>query len=130
MKILHIDDNMSVFEAIGFLMRRKGHEYQSETDGKKGLQLIRENHYDIILLDMAMPGFSGMDVINGLYNDGSIRTEKIVIFTAHKFTEEKMKELRNKGVHSSLGKPVINEKLLEKLKMIEDDFHVTTNIKS
>jgi len=128
MKILHIEDNENISEPIGMFLESKDHNYESITDGKKGLQLIRSNHYDIVLLDLAMPNFSGYDVIEGLYKDGSIKNEKIVVLTASTLTEEKMNELRSMGVHSSLGKPIIHDELLKKLTLIEQNYTITTNV--
>ena len=128
MKILHIEDNENISEPIGMFLESKGHEYETTPDGKKGLELIRANHYDVILLDLAMPGFSGRDVISKLESDGSIQKEKIVILTASILTNEEMKELREIGVHSSLGKPIIHSDLLEKLKLIDAGHTVATNL--
>ena len=128
MNILHIEDNEGISEPIGIFLESQGHKYESTTDGKNGLQLIRSNHYDIILLDLSMPGFSGFDVIDGLHRDGSITNEKIVVLTASVLTDEKMLELRAMGVHSSLGKPIIHSDLLKKLELIEKDHSIATNI--
>jgi len=128
MKILHIEDNKSISEPIGIFLESNDHKYSSETNGRKGLDLIRENHYDVILLDLSMPEFSGFDVIDGLVKDGSIKNEKIVVLTASTLTPDEMNDLRSKGVHSSLGKPILHEKLLEKLKLIEEGHTITTNV--
>jgi len=129
MRILHIEDNGSISEPIGMFLESNGHEYETTSDGKKGLELIRSNHYDVILLDLAMPNFSGHDVISALESDGSLRKEKIVILSASVITGEEMKELREMGVHSSLGKPIIHSDLLAKLKLIESNHTITTNVK-
>jgi len=128
MKILHIEDNEGISEPIGIFLEHKGHEYESTTDGREGLQLIRANHYDIILLDLSMPKFSGFDVLEGLNRDDSVTKEKIVVLTASVLSEDKIKELRGMGVHSSLGKPIIHSELLKKLELIEQNHTITTNI--
>jgi len=128
MKILHIEDNASISEPIGIFLESNGHEYETTTDGKKGLDLIRKNHYDVVLLDLSMPNFSGYDVISELENDGSLGKEKIVILTASIISSKEMKELREMGVHSSLGKPIIHTDLLAKLKLIEADHTIVTNL--
>jgi len=128
MKILHIENNEGVSEPIGLFLENKGYEYETTEDARKGLQLIKENHYDIILLDLVMSGFSGIEVISTLEKDGSIRNEKIVILSSSRMSEEQMNELREMGVHSSLEKPIIHAELLEKLQLIEQNHTVTTNI--
>ena len=129
MNILHIEDNENISEPIGMFLESSGHTYETTSDGKKGLELIRKNGYDVVLLDLAMPNFSGHDVISALENDGSLGKEKIVILTASVITGEEMKELREMGVHSSLGKPIIHSDLLAKLKLIEADHSVVTNVR-
>ena len=47
---------------------------------------------------------------------------------ASTLTAEQIKELRELGIDSSLGKPIINEKLLEKIKLIEQNHSIATNV--
>jgi two-component system, OmpR family, response regulator len=51
-------------------------------DGQEGLERIRNDKFDLILLDVAMPEFSGKDVIESLKKDELIESTNIVIFTA------------------------------------------------
>jgi response regulator RpfG family c-di-GMP phosphodiesterase len=51
-------------------------------DGQEGLERIRNDKFDLILLDVAMPDFSGKDVIESLKKDELIESTNIVIFTA------------------------------------------------
>ena len=51
-------------------------------NGTEGLKAIREHDFDLILLDMAMPQFTGLDVIDSLRKDGTFGSRNIVIFTA------------------------------------------------
>ena len=50
--------------------------------GQEGLDRIRAENFDLILLDLAMPDFSGMDLLLSLKLDGLIKSRNIVIFTA------------------------------------------------
>ena len=50
--------------------------------GQEGLDRIRAENFDLILLDLAMPPFSGMHVLLSLKLDGLIKSRNIVIFTA------------------------------------------------
>jgi two-component system, OmpR family, response regulator len=51
-------------------------------DGQKGLDCIRNEKFDLVLLDLAMPEFSGIDVIKSLKEEGAIESKNIDIFTA------------------------------------------------
>ena len=51
-------------------------------NGREGLERIRNDKFDLVLLDLAIPDFSGRDVIKSLHQDGFIKSKNIVIFTA------------------------------------------------
>ena len=51
-------------------------------NGREGLERIRNDKFDLVLLDLAIPDFSGWDVIKSLHQDGFIKSKNIVIFTA------------------------------------------------
>jgi len=87
-----------------------GHEFTGCDSGEDGLELIRKQQFNIVLLDLSMPGFCGMDVLNAL--------EKIVIFTATNPSEEESSSLFKKGVHSILKKPLDVDMLMDHINKI------------
>jgi len=82
LKILGIDDNEDLLNLCETVLTSDGHEYTGISDGKNGLQAIRDEKFDVVLLDLSMPDFSGMDVIDALVKDGIMNKQKVVIFTA------------------------------------------------
>jgi DNA-binding response OmpR family regulator len=60
-KILLIDDNESITEMMAKYVAGKGHDCTVANDGRNGLTLIEQEKFDIILLDLAMPEFTGVD---------------------------------------------------------------------
>ena len=61
---------------------KKDIECNMINNGREGLERIRNDKFDLVLLDLAMPDFSGWDVIKSLHKDGLIKSKNIVIFTA------------------------------------------------
>jgi CheY-like chemotaxis protein len=118
MKILGIDDNEDLLQLCEIAVSTGGHEYASTNNGKDGLELIRKQDFDVVLLDLSMPDFSGLDVLDALVNDGIINKQKIVVFTASPPSEEQSKSLFEKGVHSILTKPLDPDLLLDHLEKI------------
>lgn len=104
MKILLIDDNEAITKATARVLKLKGHDCNLVNDGKTGLNLITENEYDLILLDMSMPGFSGLDLLKSI-KPNSKNFSKIVICTAMSVPPEQLAELKNFGIKSILKKP-------------------------
>ncbi len=106
MKFLIIDDNEDLLELCETFLNSMGHEYTGINNGTEGLQAIRDEKFDIVLLDLSMPGFSGEDVIDALVKDGIMNKQKIVIFTVANPTKKEIDQFLEKGAHSVLKKPL------------------------
>jgi two-component system, OmpR family, response regulator len=110
MKLLLIEDNNSIAEMIAQYLRLKGYDCTIADNGKDGLNQILDNNYDVALLDLFMPEFSGYDVIESLETKGRLKEQKLIVLTASSITETKMKELEKRGVYTCIRKPVqLNE---------------------
>jgi len=121
LKILGIDDNKDLLDLCEVVLTSDGHKYTGVLSGKEGLEEIRNGNYDLVLLDLSMPEFSGIDVIDALDKDGLMNKQKIVIFTASSATEKEYGPLLEKGAHSVIKKPLDVDLLVEHIKKIESD---------
>jgi len=106
MKILVIGDNVSITNMFKKLADMKGHECTIVNDGKSGLALLENTIYDATLLDLSMPGFSGIDVVDALEKSGRIKEQVVVVLTASSSSDEVLDELVKKGVKLCLKKPM------------------------
>ena len=118
MKILGIDDNADINELLNTVLTSSGHDYVSVTDGREGIKLIQQNKYDILLLDIAMPEFSGHDVLAALRKEKLFDKQKIVILTASSVTDDEIDQILKNGVHTCIRKPLDIDFLVEKLEQI------------
>jgi DNA-binding response OmpR family regulator len=83
LRILVVEDNIEISEVMSvFCGANEGIDCQVINSGQEGLDKIRAANFDLILLDLAMSDFSGLDVIKSLNNDGLVQSINIVIFTA------------------------------------------------
>ncbi len=121
MKILGIDDNEDLLNLCEIALSSEGHEYTAIDTGREGLQAIKDKKFDLVLLDLSMPDFSGVDVIDALVKEGIIKKQKIVIFTASSATEKEYGPLLEKGAHSILKKPLDVDELIETVKKIASE---------
>lgn len=122
MKILVIDDSQEIAEALKFWLENEGVTVEVITDGSTGLDMIRNRQFDLILLDVAMPDFTGLDVIDSLKNEGLLESKNIIIFTASA-DKNLFERLKNSGVKGILKKPSSLqelEELLDKYRPAED----------
>jgi len=81
-KILAVDDDPSIVQVLEFMLNRDGHEVFVAHDGEEGLALARQEHPDLILLDIMMPRMDGFTVSGELFKDPSLRDTPIIILTA------------------------------------------------
>jgi len=96
-KIIHIDDNAQITDAIGQILNIKGYDYSSVDNGRKGIELILENNFDLILLDLTMPGYSGFNLLADLQKKGYSKNN-IIVLTATTLSLEQIEYLK-KGRH-------------------------------
>ena len=120
MKILIIDDNKDITKMFSKYMTIKGHSCSVVNDGRSGLNLIENKTFDVVILDLAMPEFSGSDVIDALCKSGKIKNQNIVTLTASIISDEEESTLKSKGVHSCLKKPIDPDVLLDHLQQFEN----------
>jgi CheY-like chemotaxis protein len=121
LKILGIDDNKDLLDLCEVVLTSSGYEYTGVLTGKEGLESMRKEKFDLVLLDLSMPEFSGIDVIDALDKDGLMKKQKIVIFTASSATEKEYGPLLEKGAHSVIKKPLDVDLLVEHIKKIDSE---------
>jgi DNA-binding response OmpR family regulator len=103
--ILVVEDNDEISEAMSFYCSaKKDIECNVVNNGQEGLERIRNDKFDLVLLDLAMPDFSGWDVIKSLKQDESIKSKNIVIFTASS-DQVVLNDIRDSGVKDVFKKP-------------------------
>ena len=105
LRLLVVDDNEEITEAIHFFCEsKKDIECYMINDGQQGLERIKREKFDLIMLDLAMPEFSGYDVIKSLKEDDVIESKNIVVFTASS-DPKIINEIRNSGDKEVFKKP-------------------------
>ncbi len=116
MKILGIDDNEDLLQLCDVALTSEGQEFTAIDNGKEGLQAIKDKKFDVVLLDLSMPDFSGVDVVDALVKEGIMDKQKIIVFSASTATQKEFGPLLEKGVHSIIKKPVDIDILIETIK--------------
>ena len=106
LKVLAIDDNKEITDMLSLYFETQGIEFAAINDGRQGLEAIRNEDSNLILLDLAMPDFSGVDVVDYLKKENLVESKNIVIFTASSVSNELFDDLKKIGVKEILKKPV------------------------
>lgn len=118
LKILIVDDNEQITKMLTTFLELNDHECTVASDGSEGLKRIKENNYDVILLDLAMPEFDGYSVIKDLEDNNMLKDQRIIVFTASTITQDELDDLVKRGVSAYILKPIDIDILHSKLKEI------------
>lgn len=80
--IVIADDEPNILVSLDFLMKREGHRVVLARDGNEALEAIRRERPALVLLDVMMPGRSGLEVCQAVRADDSLAAVKILMLTA------------------------------------------------
>ena len=115
MRILHVEDVPEISQIFAEILSSKNYDFDSVSDGRAGLELAVYKDYDLILLDMCMPKYSGVDFLIDLKARNPSQLSKVVIVSALEMSQLQEQELLNLGIRSVLRKPISVQSLLSKI---------------
>ena len=108
-KILVVDDEPAVRESLDEILRLEGYHVVSVQNGDLAVKTLQSESFDLILLDLKMPGMDGIDVMR-LATKIAPDT-KIILLTGHGSMESAVEALRH-SAHDYLIKPIPTHELL------------------
>ena len=111
-KILLAEDNKMNQRLIEALLDRMDLECRIAANGKIALDMLREERYDLLILDMQMPEMDGMETIRHIRSDEELKDLYVIALTAHAMKGDAEKII-NAGCNAYLAKPIEKDKLNE-----------------
>ena len=113
MKVLLIEDNKDIADMVRLCLESENIVCESTEDGKAGLESIKEDKFDAILLDLAIPEFSGFDIFRALKKDDLLKSNNVLIFTASSVSDQDINEMLSSGTKGVLRKPLSIDDLIK-----------------
>jgi two-component system alkaline phosphatase synthesis response regulator PhoP len=111
-RILIIEDKKGVIRILTNLLRSEGYTVEAEKDGQTGLQRAAEGAFDLVVLDLMLPGLGGFQVCHTLRQQGF--DGGILMLTAKSKIEDRVKGLRS-GADDYVVKPFHSDELLARV---------------
>jgi DNA-binding response OmpR family regulator len=120
-KVLVVDDNQDVRELIVHILNSDGFHVYAAVDGENALAILNSNPVDLVLLDVMMPGMSGLDVLKEIRTGSNkkIREVPVMMITAMSSTDDVDQALAI-GANSYVVKPFRGTTIREKVRKILD----------
>ncbi len=105
MHILLVEDNPLNLELETDLLELGGHQVTQAETGEKALELARQQPFDLILIDVSLPGKDGLTVTSELKSDPQTRDIPVIAVTAHAMVGDK-ERVMSVGCLGYLTKPI------------------------
>src|SRR5258708_5077272 len=113
-RVLVVDDERHISRLIEFVLSKEGYEVKLAYDGEQALAAVEEFVPDAMLLDLVMPGMSGLEVLRQVRLDEKHAALTIIFLTSRSY-EDTPPEVFNAGPNFHCAKPVAPSTLLQKL---------------
>jgi two-component system alkaline phosphatase synthesis response regulator PhoP len=114
-RILIVEDDASLVRILSDRLRKEGYQVAAARDGTSGYSRAAEQAFELIILDLMLPGESGLEVCRKLRQEG--RTTPILMLTAKRQTLDKVVGLKTGG-DDYLTKPFVMDELLARIEAL------------
>lgn len=115
MRVLLVEDEVSLAQALGKILEQHKIMVDIAYDGVEGKLLSENDIYDVIVLDIMLPGLSGLDILKAIRDRG--KNVPVLLLTAKDSTQDKVRGL-DMGADDYLVKPFITEELLARIRAL------------
>lgn len=120
--VVLIEDEPNIIEAIRFLLTREGWTVDAHSDGSDAVEVIKAAIPDLVILDLMLPGKSGMEIIKDLRDEESLQNLPVLMLTAR--GQARDRDMAEKaGVSRFMTKPFSNTEVLAAVR----DLHAQAN---
>lgn len=113
-KILIIEDEEKIARFVELELLHEGYEVEKCTDGRDGLAKAESGNFDVILLDIMLPGLNGLEVLRRLRRTSSV---PVIMLTARDAVMDKVSGL-DLGADDYITKPFAIEELLARIRLV------------
>lgn len=116
-KILVIDDEPDIVDLVSYNLKKEGFIVSTAPDGEEGLRMIKSEDFELIILDLMLPGIQGMELCRILKKD--VKTEKlpIIMLTAKVEEVDRIIGLES-GADDYITKPFSPRELVARVKAV------------
>ncbi len=116
-RVLLIEDEANIAEAMRFLLARDGWAVDVQTDGAAGLAILRASPPDLVILDLMLPGLSGLEILIALRASPATAHLPVIMLTAKGQGRDRDAATRA-GVTRFMTKPFANADLLAQVRAV------------
>jgi CheY-like chemotaxis protein len=117
-RVLCIDDEPGVVELITLILKPQNIQVEGANSGPEGLDIMRQNPPDAVLLDIMMPDMDGWEVYRQMKEDDKLKDIPVIIVTARNSSFEEIIARERAGVNDYVTKPFVPNDLRSSLSKV------------
>ncbi len=117
-KILIVDDEEDILTSVKQVVESMGYEGKTVNNGKQALKLLKQEKFDLVLLDILMPEMSGKEVLENIRNDQKLKSQKVAFLTVVELGQEGVKLVKKLKPVDYFQKPINPNDLRKRLNKI------------
>lgn len=117
-RIICIEDEHEMIDLIQLILGRRGYQVTGASGGKEGLDLVRNVHPDLVLLDLMMPDMDGWEVYQQMKADEGTRNIPVIVVTAKAQNIDKVLGLHIAKVDDYIAKPFSPQELIDSVEKV------------
>ncbi len=119
-RIICVEDESEMIDLIRLILSRRGFDVKGANGGKEGLEAIRKELPDLVLLDLMMPDMDGWEVYQQMKADEKTRSIPVIVVTAKAQSIDKVLGLHIAKVDDYIAKPFSPQELLNSVEKVLD----------
>jgi CheY-like chemotaxis protein len=118
-RIVMIEDDEEMIALGELVLARHGYVVLAATSGPAGLELLREQQADLVLLDIMMDGMDGWEVLERIRSDERLSKTPVVMLTARHYLEDEQATARHAGQYVGyIVKPFVVQELVQQVERV------------
>ena len=118
-RILIVEDEPNIVESLSFILRRAGFEVDTVTDGAEALDRVRRQAFEVLVLDIMLPGMNGLDVLKAIRSDQTLSSLPVVVLTAKGQANDR-RTAEAIGASAFITKPFSNADVVERVSRLAE----------
>ena len=117
-RVIYIEDEQEMIDLVSLILSRKGYKVVGANGGREGLEKVRQENPDLVLLDLMMPDMDGWDVYQQMKADVSTREIPVIVITAKAQSIDRVLGLHIAKVDDYISKPFSPQELVESVERV------------
>jgi two-component system response regulator VicR len=117
-RLAYIEDEAEMIDLVRLILGHHGFTVLGATGGREGLELVRKELPDLVLLDLMMPDMDGWDVYHQIKSEELTRDIPVIVITAKAQNIDKILGLRIAKVEDYISKPFTPQELMERVEQV------------